>query len=156
MCSSENTYQLYSETFRSRPCSITEPHKVSTVKFKVCSRLSPCLVDWQLLSCHQGMQPAAPHQCGSPPQTQDLSAMTQMLSWKNQCGKYKVHRVLCGFWFMYQNANHSTQHKETEWFMSDKINTVQGEWQTANAHAHAYNHKLYMKRFLLEQQTQYL
>lgn len=156
MCSSEDTYQLYTETSRSRPHSITEPHEVSTVTFKVCSQLSPCLVDWQLLSCHQGMQPVTPHQCGSPAQTQDLSAMTQTLSCINQCGKYKVNRVSvwCGFWFIYQYANHSTQHKETEWFMSDKINVVQGEWETANAHA--YNHKLYMKRLLLEQQTQYL
>lgn len=150
-------YQLHTETFRSRPRSITEPHKVSTDKLKVCSRLSPCLVDWQLLSCHQGTQPAALHLCGSPAQTQDLSAMTQMLSWINQCGKYKVNRVSkwCGFLFVSQNANHSTQHKQTEWFMSDKINVVQGEWEIGND-VHSYNHKLYMKHFLLKQQTQYL
>lgn len=132
--------------------NLTEPHKVSTVKFKVCSRLSPCLVDWQLLSCHQGMQPAALHLCGSPAQTQDLSAMTQMLSWINQCGKYKVNRVSkwCGSLSIYQYADHTTQHKQTEWFMSDKINVVQGEWETGNVH------KLYMKYCLLEQQTQCL
>jgi hypothetical protein len=83
--------------------------------------------------------------------------MTQMLSWINQCGKYKVNRVSkwCGFLFVSQNANHSTQHKQTEWFMSDKINVVQGEWEIGND-VHSYNHKLYMKHFLLKQQTQYL
>jgi hypothetical protein len=69
-----------------------------------------------------------------------------MLSWKNQCGKFKVYAMgLCVF--ICQNANQWTQHKEMVWFVSDKGNVVQGEWEIGNVHI--YNHKIYMRHFPL-------